>query len=190
MKTKLSLSMFFIFVVLLILPSHSLAHTHLETSIPEDGETLDTLVEEIILEFDGGIEPFANIEIIDDTGEEVELADVHVEQTRVVIVPTAPLASGVYSIDWSIISEDTHQMEGTFSFTVTTDEVVEEEAPTEIVEELTEEEDVTSENVTEESIDESSSDSSEQSFPWTVVFIIIVVIIGLFIIIVMMNKKK
>ncbi|WP_413378823.1 copper resistance protein CopC [Alkalihalobacillus sp. 1P02AB] len=189
MKTKLSLSMFFIFVVLLILPSHSMAHTHLETSIPEDGETLDTLVEEIILEFDGGIEPFANIEVIGDTGEEVELADIHVEQTRIVIVPSSPLASGIYSVDWSIISEDTHQMEGTFSFTVTADEVVEEEI-TEVVEEVKEEGDTPSENETEESINESSSDSSAPSFPWPVVFIIVAVIIGIFIIIVMMNKKK
>ncbi|KMK77739.1 copper resistance CopC family protein [Alkalihalobacillus pseudalcaliphilus] len=197
MLKRITQSSIIVLVVMGLMVTQGFAHTHLESSTPSDGETVDSLVKEVVIEFDGGIEPFAEVIITDEQGNEISDLDIQVEASSIKAIPGQPLSANTYTVDWSIISEDTHPMEGSFLFTVTAEAVEEVEPISEVIEEATEEEEAEEDVVIEGNVEEeeaSSHDHSEESetqgFPWTTVFIIAVLVLGLIIVITMIKKKK
>lgn len=112
----------------LLSPAVAEAHTHLESSEPEDGATVEA-PEDITFYFDGPIEDYNGVTVKDEEGNDVETADVSIEPgDQLNITMEEPLEAGEYEASFDIVSEDGHIMEDSSSFTV--EEASEEEAAT------------------------------------------------------------
>lgn len=127
-KSSLFLGILVIFT-LLILPQDVYAHSHVTESSPKDGEEVDNITE-IILTFNAGIEQVSTVSVYDDSGTEINVQEIVVNSPVLTASFNQPLEPGVYDVHWNALGEDTHQTEGSFSFTVndqepTVDELVE-----------------------------------------------------------------
>ena len=97
------------------------AHTHLEASVPAAGTTVAP-PSEIKLTFSEPVEAaLSQISLQSKTGAAVEVRKVAADPANkaVLVLPLdKPLAPGSYTVDWRVVSADTHKMRGTFSFEV------------------------------------------------------------------------
>lgn len=102
----------------LLSPAAAEAHTHLESSDPEDGATVEA-PEDITFYFDGPIEDYNGVTVKDGEGNDVETADVSIEpEDQLNVIMEEPLEAGEYEASFDIVSEDGHIMEDSSSFTV------------------------------------------------------------------------
>ncbi|MFS0787195.1 copper resistance protein CopC [Shouchella sp. 1P09AA] len=138
---------------MLALPTNlAFAHSHQESTSPSEHEEVTEPVDEISVTFDAGIAT-GDIEVTNNTtNEEIEPASVEVESTVITAQFDEPLPNGEYIVYWENIGDDTHHVDGEFTFTVNVPEE-------ELEEEGTAEEDATNEDATEE---ESTDNASEQ----------------------------
>ncbi|MEN0643223.1 copper resistance protein CopC [Alkalicoccobacillus gibsonii] len=142
-------------------PSVTYAHSHFESSVPEEGQTVEEAVETIELSFDGGIEQASEVQVFTADGEEIETTAVNVNSPNIEVELSEPLANGDYRVAYNVLSADTHPVEGEFTFSVEAEEA--------IVEEDTEDEATTEEEVTDTEeqdtnvADEQQEDSEESS---------------------------
>lgn len=105
----------------------AVAHTELRGSDPEEGATVDTL-DQVRLEFSSALLDIgAELVLIDGDGVEHELTPEFPEGEHAVIaaVDSAIVAAGATVLDWRIVAEDGHPIEGEINFTF--DPVVEDE---------------------------------------------------------------
>jgi methionine-rich copper-binding protein CopC len=97
------------------------AHTHLEGSVPAADATVAP-PSEIKLTFSEPVEAaLSHIGVKSKTGEVVEAPKVAADPANKAVLILAlakPLAPGSYTVDWRVVSADTHKMHGTFSFEV------------------------------------------------------------------------
>ncbi|WP_428911880.1 copper resistance CopC family protein [Niallia sp. Krafla_26] len=110
-----------ILITLLVLFSFApatFAHSHLESSTPENGEVVTEELREITLTFDGKVEIGSTFELLDPNGQAVSIEEIIVTDTEVIGKIPNDLKNGNYQVLWNIISADGHQMEGEFSFVV------------------------------------------------------------------------
>ena len=116
------------FIVLLTLVSCSVvatgaqAHANLTTSNPAADAVVAQSPKELRMTFNMGlIAKFSGAELKTKEGQKIEtgpaVADPTDKKQMVVPLP-AELADGVYSVKWHAASEDTHHLDGTYSFTV------------------------------------------------------------------------
>lgn len=105
-----------VMAVLLIFPNAVMAHTHMTSSLPEEGSTVTEPLKTIELTFDTQIEPLSSMKLVKD-GSEVPV-EVKAEGEKLVGTPQNELENGAYTAEWKIIGEDGHEMEGTLSFNV------------------------------------------------------------------------
>ncbi|MBP2080079.1 copper resistance protein CopC [Oceanobacillus polygoni] len=138
------------------------AHSHIQESNPADGDVVTEPLEEIVLEFDGGIEQGSFIEVTTTAGEAVEVQDIEIGDGTLTGTVAEPLANDEYHVNWSIISADGHPLEGEFTFTVDAEvpEAVEEEESTES--EAVEDEESGEQAETETVENDAATDSAEQ----------------------------
>lgn len=138
------------------------AHSHIQGSNPADGDVVTEPLEEIVLEFDGGIEQGSFIEVTTTAGEAVEVQDIEIGEGTLTGTVAEPLANDEYQVNWSIISADGHPLEGEFTFTVDAEvpEAVEEEEQAET--ETVEDEEPEEQAETETPQDDSATESAEQ----------------------------
>ena len=138
------------------------AHSHIQGSNPADGDVVTEPLEEIVLEFDGGIEQGSFIEVTTTAGEAVEVQDIEIGEGTLTGTVAEPLANDEYQVNWSIISADGHPLEGEFTFTVDAEvpEAVEEEEQAET--ETVEDEEPEEQSETETPQDDSATESAEQ----------------------------
>lgn len=108
-------------------PSVTYAHSHFESSVPEEGQTVEEAVETIELSFDGGIEQASTVQLFTADGEEIDISAVNVNSPNIEAELAAPLANGDYRVAYNVLSADTHPVEGEFTFTVNAEEAVAEE---------------------------------------------------------------
>jgi methionine-rich copper-binding protein CopC len=97
------------------------AHAHLVRSTPAEGGTVKTAPSEVTLKFNERLEPsFSSAIIRDAAGKQVDKTDAHVDKSdrTVVRVSLPPLESGVYTVEWRVMSSDTHKVNGNFTFKV------------------------------------------------------------------------
>lgn len=113
--------------LLIFIPSVGYAHTHLESSNPEDGTILNENVEEIVLRFDTPIEKLSTMTLTRD-GENIELQTQTVTNNSLIGKVSNPLENGKYQVDWKIVGEDGHVIEDRISFEVNIEKVATEEA--------------------------------------------------------------
>lgn len=100
----------------------ALAHPQLQASDPVSGATT-TSPKQIKITFNEAVIPkFSGIEIKDKTGRTATIGKAQIDPAnkKVLIVPVKEeLSPGEYKIDWHAVSDDTHRVTGTYSFSVT-----------------------------------------------------------------------
>ena len=94
------------------------AHSHVSGTNPADGEVVTEPLQEITIEFDGGIEQGSFIDVTTTSGEEIDVQDIIIGDGVLTGTLAEPLQNDVYQVNWSIISADGHPLEGEFTFTV------------------------------------------------------------------------
>src|SRR4051812_29707442 len=85
------------------------AHAHLKAATPLDGTPASSLITPISLTFTEGLESaYSTIAVSDQAGRPVPTAPASVggkDATKLYVVPTKPLAPGVYIVDWHVLSK-------------------------------------------------------------------------------------
>jgi hypothetical protein len=102
----------------LLLVSRATAHTGLESSTPADGASVDSPIEEIVLEFTDAVRLTA-VTLSDAAGAKRALGAVPTEiAAKFVVAVRDPLAAGEYLVAWRAVGADTHVVSGELSFSV------------------------------------------------------------------------
>nr|WP_244436603.1 copper homeostasis periplasmic binding protein CopC [Afipia sp. OHSU_I-C6] len=100
----------------------ALAHPQLETSDPAAGATTSS-PKQIRITFNEVVIPkFSGIEIKDKVGRAVAIGKSSVDpadKKRLVVPVKEELSPGEYKVDWHAVSDDTHRVKGSYSFSVT-----------------------------------------------------------------------
>jgi methionine-rich copper-binding protein CopC len=104
------------FWVFAIAPA-AFGHAHLSKSSPAAGAAVSPPAE-IVLNFTEPLEPaFSTIELRDSMGKRIETGKAQVKDD-VMRLPLKPLPAGRYTVNWRVLSVDTHKSQGNFAFTV------------------------------------------------------------------------
>lgn len=109
----------------LTVSSMAAAHAHLQSQLPAADST-GSSPKELRLKFSEGVEEkFTKISItsVAASGKNVVepvpgIATDPADKKTLIVTPAAPLAAGVYKVEWHAVSVDTHKSEGSYSFTV------------------------------------------------------------------------
>jgi methionine-rich copper-binding protein CopC len=109
--------------VLLLLPcAPVLAHAQLLQTEPEDGAVLTQPPDQVRLRFSEPIEAeFNPVKVLDQQSERVDEGNARVdpEDRKAVVADLKELAKGTYTVQWRVISADTHPVNGSYEFSVT-----------------------------------------------------------------------
>ncbi|MFT4989865.1 MAG: copper transport protein [Acidimicrobiales bacterium] len=110
-------------VVLLGTASPVSAHTGFESSNPSDGQTIDQPVTEISLSFSGQATPAGEGFVALDPSGQIRTPDeaISVDNLTWTLRFDEPLAGGVVGVRWRVAAPDAHPIDGSFSFTVSTE---------------------------------------------------------------------
>jgi methionine-rich copper-binding protein CopC len=107
-----------VFVLLLASSSSVSAHTGLKSSSPADGETVTGSMQEIHLEFETAIEKGSTLSLLDESGAKVSIKNVELAENKMKAAIKEPVENGLYIVNWRIVGEDGHLIEGNYSFNV------------------------------------------------------------------------
>lgn len=144
---------------LVLAPSPALAHDVLTGSTPEDGETLDTAPEEVVLTFNNAPLETGEGNAISVTGPDEETTYESGDLTfdgNDVVTELEPLdQAGDYTIGYRIVSSDGHPIQETLTFSIP-EEAVADAAP----EEEAETDGAAAEDTQEEETDDAAEDSA------------------------------
>jgi methionine-rich copper-binding protein CopC len=106
-------------VALLLAPPAAQAHAQLDHASPKVGSTVAPAPKDVVLWFTEAVEPkFSSIEVVDDKGLAVQAGKASLMGSAALRVPLKALAPGTYTVNWKVLSVDTHRTQGSFSFTV------------------------------------------------------------------------
>jgi methionine-rich copper-binding protein CopC len=96
------------------------AHAMLSQAVPAVGSTVSASPGKIVLSFTESIEPaFSGIDVRDASGQRVDSGKAALGTSKNQLqVPLKHLAPGTYSVNWHVLSVDTHKTEGNFKFKV------------------------------------------------------------------------
>ncbi|GKW45523.1 copper resistance protein CopC [Planococcus sp. NCCP-2050] len=168
MRKVAILLILFIFLV----PFTAMAHTTLTASNPSEGEVLSTQPEKIELEFGTVIEEGSSM-TLSGPEDSIELSEITVADNIMTGEVTNELPNGQYIIDWKIIGEDGHPIEGQILFGVDV------EAPQEEASEETAEEESAIEEESGETAEaaETAQSEEENSNVWVTVLIVAAIIL-------------
>ena len=104
---------------LALLPTLALAHTELTASDPADGSTVTDAPEEVVLTFEAEVDDGASFTVVGPDGEEVGSGtlDLEVADRNVLRGAVDVAATGEYTVTWSVVGDDGHDVEGEVTFT-------------------------------------------------------------------------
>ena len=97
------------------------AHPKLQVSVPPQGGSVDVSPTELQLSFNEGVTPkFSQVDLKDAGGKAVAIGAVASGASKKQLVVPLPtkLPVGNYTVNWRVVSEDTHRVEGNYSFKV------------------------------------------------------------------------
>ena len=106
-------------LVVALVASTAFAHTGLSSSSPADGDAVDGPLDTISLTFTGT--PTAvddSVAVADTAGTTIRPVSVEQVGNDVIATFDPPLGAGVYAVAWRVRSDDTHFIDGTFTFEV------------------------------------------------------------------------
>lgn len=108
--------------VLVLLPcTPVLAHARLVEAEPEDGAALAQAPDQVRLSFNEPIEAeFNPVKVLDQQGNRVDQDNARVDpdDRKVVVADLKQLTEGHYTVEWRVISADTHPVNGRYEFAV------------------------------------------------------------------------
>jgi copper resistance protein C len=169
-------------MVMLAIPTIVSAHTEIKSSFPQEGQMIDSDLEEISLQFGGEIEELSTMELLKE-GVIISFDQVKVEETQMVGTLSQPLENGSYTVKWKIAGEDGHAIEGIIPFTVQKEKNSEEtQNPSTSEEQAEQEQNQQVEQEDDKQTDQTTTDSqnnSDQDKSNNMVGIISIVVFGL-----------
>lgn len=116
-------SLFAFLLILMIIPTMAYAHTGLVSSNPSEGQVINEDLSELTLQFDSEIEKLSTMKVIIDH-KEIPFANLEVKGKEMMGTLSAPLENGKYTIEWKIVGEDGHNIEGEIPFSVEKEQTV------------------------------------------------------------------
>ncbi len=186
--------------LLLFLPVTAHAHSGLSSSTPAEGATLEGSPEEIQFLFESPIQQ-GDMTIKDEAGNTIKVADINFSEMELTGQLADELPNGAYTVDWSAISQDSHEITGILTFNIaaeetevaaeeetTTEEAAEEPASEEATE-ATETTDVASEEQSAEEDSASAVEPAKAETPWVTILIIAILAIAAAAFFVMARRK-
>jgi methionine-rich copper-binding protein CopC len=103
--------------LLLALAPAAFAHTHPEKMSPAADASVAAPAS-VTIEFSGDLEPkFSSITVVNATGHVVN-TDPSKADAKTMTVALPPLPAGIYTVDWTAVSVDSHRSKGEYKFTV------------------------------------------------------------------------
>ncbi len=103
----------------LSLSSGAWSHAYIESSSPADGTTMTQPPREVTLRFTEGIElVFSRVTVRDASGADVHEGVLRQPSATTLAIDLRPLPAGRYTVEWRVLSVDTHVTEGRFAFIV------------------------------------------------------------------------
>lgn len=120
MKTRKFPTLFGLLALLLALPALVYAHADLVSVVPEPGATLDAAPAEIRLTFSEPVGAGSSVVLLAEgfeTVEGVSAAPVD-DDARVLVAPLPALAEGEYTVQWTAVSADGHEISGSYGFSI------------------------------------------------------------------------
>ncbi|MBA2937091.1 copper resistance protein CopC [Paenibacillus sp. CGMCC 1.16610] len=93
------------------------AHTGLESSTPKAGAEITEPLQEITLTFEGKLENLSTFKLFDSHKQEIK-ANVTLKEKLMTGKLSQPLSNGSYEVQWTIVGEDGHPIQGKYTFTV------------------------------------------------------------------------
>ncbi|WP_152655154.1 copper resistance CopC family protein [Oceanobacillus sp. CFH 90083] len=187
---KLTGSLTLVALLFLFSASPAFAHTHLDTSDPEEGSTVTEALDRITLYFETVIEESAVMELHAEDGTAITLDNLTVHDDTFSADVTEPLENGTYTISWDIIGVDGHPMEDSISFEVDIEEAAvedQEEENTEAAEDTSGEQTEENEAASESDVQETAVDDTNSN---TMLITILVIAIVAIVVIVLLKRKK
>ncbi|QMT18010.1 copper resistance protein CopC [Planococcus maritimus] len=100
---------------LLAFPLAAQAHSTLEASTPAEGAVITEPLEQIALDFSANIEQGSTMALSVD-GTAVDFSEVAVMDDQLIGTPAEELEDGSYVVDYEVLSEDGHPIEGSLAF--------------------------------------------------------------------------
>ncbi|MCM3721232.1 MULTISPECIES: copper resistance CopC family protein [Solibacillus] len=174
MRKQLLLS--FVATFLLFVPG-AFAHTHLVSTNPAEGESVNENIKTIDLTFEGKIEEGSLFKVIASDGKEMAIHSISVNDGVLSGIMLDPLPNNTYTVEWDSISEDGHPLSGSFSFAVN--------APAETKKEEDNAADTTEkiandvDSLVDTLKDETNSDDNDEGSFWTLVIVITLIVLVL-----------
>jgi methionine-rich copper-binding protein CopC len=106
--------------VIMIGPRLAHAHAFPSAEDPKVGSTLETPPTRVVITFDSPIESlFAKLAVVGPSGDDETAGAPAVDaNTRQLSVPLRALKPGEYTVRWSVVAEDSHRTEGSYTFDV------------------------------------------------------------------------
>lgn len=190
------------FLLLVFLPGSANAHSGLSSSVPAEGASLEGSPEEVQFLFESPIQQ-GDMTIKDESGNAVEVSDIIFSEMELTGRLAEQLPNGAYTVDWSAISQDSHEITGTLTFNIaaeeaeepaaeeTTEEAAEEPALEDATEttEQSAEADVSSDGQAAEEDSASAVEPAKAETPWITIIIIAILAIAAVTFFVMAKRK-
>lgn len=104
----------------------SLAHGEVISTSPEQYSNTSPIPTQVWIEFDGNLQTLDGqtintIEVVDSTGLTVSFGDTVVAGGRITTKVSGQSAAGVFTVNYRIVSEDGHPVEGSYTFNASPD---------------------------------------------------------------------
>lgn len=99
----------------------ALAHTKLESSMPQANAVVATAPTQVRLQFSDPLElPFSKVKLVDEKGAVIETSRIVVDgaDPKALVATVPALRSGAYRVQWSTVTRDGHKVKGEFAFRV------------------------------------------------------------------------
>ncbi|KGR76116.1 copper resistance CopC family protein [Ureibacillus sinduriensis] len=170
------------FIFLLSFGNCTFAHTHIESSSPQNGEVLTEPLNEITLTYEGKIEQSSSFTLVNDEGKAVSVENITVSENVLSGTLPAPIDNGEYLIKWNIIGVDGHLIEGEIPFTMNAAENNENASlDVEVTDETNNSATAETNPASEDTADDETSDDTSTSYlvP-TFIGILILIVVGSF----------
>jgi methionine-rich copper-binding protein CopC len=111
------LAVFALATIALLWPSPAWAHTRLESTEPAADDTVDEPFETVLLVFSQAVsDEFAEVAVTDPAGNRLDEDTPVIDGARVEQAVAALEEQGEYTVEWRVVANDGHPLEGSFTF--------------------------------------------------------------------------
>ncbi|MDQ0198336.1 copper resistance protein CopC [Neobacillus ginsengisoli] len=121
-KKKSSIFVLILYLFLFLFPSVSSAHAYILKSAPFENEILKSSPLKVTIQFDESIQPvFNSLQVYDSKGNQIDQKNGHINSKNSSILEAdlkKNLPKGTYRIQWKVVSNDGHPVQGVIPFQI------------------------------------------------------------------------